>query len=151
MKPTAQGSKITSEALSGIKDIKLLGRESSYVARYEKPSRSMAAALSTIEIVSLIPKFALEAIAFGGIILLCLILMDPESLEDGAALGGILPILGLFAFAGQRLMPELQKLYQSLARIQAGGAAVNVVHYDLVNQLNEGASPSIHHERTWLK
>lgn len=133
--------KITSEALSGIKDIKLLGRESSYVARYEKPSRSMAAALSTIEIVSLIPKFALEAIAFGGIILLCLILMDPESLEDGAALGGILPILGLFAFAGQRLMPELQKLYQSLARIQAGGAAVNVVHYDLVNQLNEGPLP----------
>jgi len=42
--------RITSEALSGIKDIKLLGRESSYVARYETPSRSMAAALSTIEI-----------------------------------------------------------------------------------------------------
>ena len=67
--------------------------------------------------------------------------MDPESLNSGEALGGILPILGLFAFAGQRLMPELQKLYQSLARIQAGGAAVNVVHDDLVNQLNEGRLP----------
>jgi len=133
--------RICSEALSGIKDIKLLGRESGYVARYETPSRSMAAALSTVEIVSLIPKFALEAIAFGGIILLCLILMDPDSLQSGAALGGILPILGLFAFAGQRLMPELQKLYQSLARIQAGGASVNAVYDDLVNQLNDGRLP----------
>lgn len=133
--------RISSEALSGIKDIKLLGRESSYVARYETPSRSMAAALSTIEIVSLIPKFALEALAFGGIILLCLILMDPESLHSGAALSSILPILGLFAFAGQRLMPELQKLYQSLARIQAGSASVNVVYDDLVNQLSAGHLP----------
>ena len=131
--------RIASEALSGIKDIKLLGRESSYVDGYETPSRSMAGALSTIEIISLIPKFALEAIAFGGIIVLCLVLTDPESLASGEALGGILPILGLFAFAGQRLMPELQKLYQSLARIQAGGAAVNVVHDDLVNQLKRGS------------
>ena len=56
--------------------------------------------------------------AFGGIILLCLVLMDPQGLASGAALGGILPILGVFAFAGQRLMPELSKLYQSLANFR---------------------------------
>jgi ABC-type multidrug transport system fused ATPase/permease subunit len=38
-------------------------------------------------------------------------------------------------------MPELQKLYQSLARIQAGGASVNAVYDDLVNQLNDGRLP----------
>lgn len=130
--------RITNEALGGIKDIKLLGRESAYVSRYGTPSRDMAAAMSTIQLVSLVPKFALEAIAFGGIILLCLTLMDPQSLASEGALGDILPLLGLFAFAGQRLMPELQKLYQSLANLQAGAAAVDMVHDDLVCRAGGG-------------
>lgn len=126
--------RIANEALGGIKDIKLLGREGSYVNRYGSPSQRMARAMTQVQVVSLVPKFALEAIAFGGIIILCLILMDPEGLASGEALGGILPILGLFAFAGQRLMPELQKLYQSLAQLQAGAAAVDTVYDDLVAQ-----------------
>ena len=132
---------VTNEALGGIKDIKLLGRESAYLARYGTPSHTMAKAVATILVVSLVPKFALEAIAFGGIILLCLVLMDPESLASGATLNGLLPLLGLFAFAGQRMMPELQKLYQSLAILQAGRAAVDIVHDDLIGKAAGGHLP----------
>tara|TARA_B110000879_G_scaffold152527_1_gene197452 strand:- start:210 stop:1178 length:969 start_codon:yes stop_codon:yes gene_type:complete len=60
--------------------------------------------------------------------------MDPQNLTSGAGLESILPILGLFAFAGQRLMPELSKLYQSLAQIQAGSAAVDILYCDLMLQ-----------------
>ena len=135
--------RIANEALGGIKDIKLLGRESSYVKRYSVPSRRMAQAVARIQVVSLAPKFALEAMAFGGIIVLCLILMDPEGLASGEALGGILPILGLFAFAGQRLIPELQKLYYSLAQLQAGAAAVDIVYEDLVAQPEGDVLPCV--------
>lgn len=130
--------RITNEALGGIKDIKLLNRELAYLKRFGVPSHEMATAISTIQVISLVPKFALEAIAFGGIILLCLALMNPQSLASGEALGGILPLLGLFAFAGQRIMPELQKLYQSLANLQAGGAAVEIVYDDLIVQARNG-------------
>ena len=133
--------RITNEVLGGIKDIKLLGREGAYLARFASPSRTMAAAMSSIEVVSMVPKFALEAIGFGGIILLCLVLIDPEALASDAGLGEILPLLGLFAFAGQRLMPELQKLYHSLAQLQAGAAAVDAVHSDLINRAGGGALP----------
>jgi len=133
--------RIANEALGGIKDIKLLGREGAYAARYSAPSKAMARAMTAVEILSQVPRFALQAVALGGIILLCLALMDAESFASGAALGGILPLLGVFAFAGQRLMPELSKLYQSLAQLKAGSAAVDIVYDDLVVQAGSGRLP----------
>lgn len=123
--------KTINEALGGIKDIKLLGCEDAYLARYAVQSLSMARTLARIVLITQLPQFGLQVIAFGGIILLCLILVDADGLATGAALNSILPTIGLFAFAGQRLMPELSKLYQSLTKLQAGAAAVEVVHDDL--------------------
>lgn len=133
--------RIANEALGGIKDIKLLGRELSYSARYGRPSHRMARTVAATQVISQVPKFMLEAVAFGGIILLCLFLMNAEGLASGAVLGGILPTLGLFAVAGQRLMPELSKLYQSLAQIQASSAAVDIIHDDLVVHARSGTLP----------
>lgn len=133
--------RIANEALGGVKDIKLLGREGSYVARYAVPSQRMARTLVAVQVISQVPQFALQAVAFGGIILLCLLLMDADGLASGKALGGILPILGLFAFAGQRLMPELSKLYGSLATLQAGAAAVDAIHEDMIGRAGGGVLP----------
>ncbi|WP_198665073.1 ABC transporter ATP-binding protein [Tropicimonas sp. IMCC34011] len=133
--------RIATEALGGIKDIKLLGRESSYSARYGRPSHRMARTMATTQVISQVPKFMLDAVAFGGIILLCLFLMNAEGLASGTTLGGILPTLGLFAVAGQRLMPELSKLYQSLAHIQASSAAVDIIYDDLIVHAGSGKLP----------
>jgi ABC-type multidrug transport system fused ATPase/permease subunit len=133
-----QRFRLSNEALTGIKDIKLFGRENAYLDRYMVPSILMAQAQSKITILSSVPQFALQAITFGGIILLCLLLIDPEGISSGKTLSGILPTLGVFAFAGQRLMPELSKLYNSLALIQAGSAAVDSVYDDFV--LKKGSS-----------
>jgi ABC-type multidrug transport system fused ATPase/permease subunit len=124
--------RMANESLTGIKDIKLLGRETAYLDRYTGPSVRMAQALISVAVLSQVPQFALQAVALGGVILLCLVLIDPAGVASGAALGGLLPVLGVFAFAGQRLMPELSKLYQSLAQMQTGSAAVDAVHEDLV-------------------
>jgi ABC-type bacteriocin/lantibiotic exporter with double-glycine peptidase domain len=126
--------RVANEALGGIKDLKLLGRERDYLARFDEPSYKMARAVTIAQFISVMPKFVLEAIAFGGIILLCLILMEPQNLTSDAGLESILPILGLFAFAGQRLMPELSKLYQSLAQIQVSSATVDIIYRDLILQ-----------------
>lgn len=124
--------RVANEALTGIKDIKLLGREASYLDRYSDPSMRMAQTQVRVAVFSQVPQFAMQAIALGGVILLCVLLIDPEGVASGAAVGGLLPVLGVFAFAGQRLMPELSKLYQSIAQIQAGAAAVDAVYEDLV-------------------
>ena len=124
--------RMANEALTGIKDIKLLGREPAYQTRYARPSLRMAKTQVISNVLSSVPPLALQAVALGGIILLCLVLIDPAGIASGAALGGLLPVLGVFAFAGQKLMPELSKIYGSLAQMQAGSAAVDAVHEDLV-------------------
>lgn len=141
-KANSERSRIANEALSGIKDIKLLGREEAYAAQYAGPSYRMTRALTAIQVQSQMPQFVMQAIAFGGMILLCLIMIDRSGLSHGSAVGGMLPTIGVFAFAGQRLLPELSKLYQSLAQIQAGGAAVDVVYDDLMNKAGLGSLPN---------
>ncbi|WP_417525555.1 ABC transporter ATP-binding protein [Marinovum sp.] len=133
---------ITNEALGGIKDIKLLGCEDAYLARYARYSLRMARTLARIALITQLPQYGLQVIAFGGIILLCLVLVDADGLASGTALNGILPVLGLFAFAGQRLMPELSKLYQSLTKLQAGAAAVEIVHDDLAAWTDREEKPA---------
>ncbi|MGM0660991.1 MAG: ABC transporter ATP-binding protein [Pseudomonadota bacterium] len=135
--------RVANEALNGIKDIKLLGREGSYATRYSVPSKKMAETLVRVQLISQLPQIALQAIALSGVILLCLIMLDPQGFASGAALGGILPTLGVFAFAGQRLLPELSKLYRTLSQIQAGGAAVEAVYDDLIDKAGSGTLPRV--------
>lgn len=133
--------KIATEALGGIKTLKLLGREEDYVVRYGFEARRMARALVFVQVISHVPPLTMHAISFGGIILLCLFLIDPAGLDSGATLGGILPLLGVFAFAGQRLMPELSKLYVSLSLLQSGGASVLTIYKDLVGNTRSATLP----------
>lgn len=128
--------RLANEALGGIKDIKLLGREASYVDRYRAPAQRMARALVTVRVFGEVPQYVMQAVGFGGVILLCLLLLDPAKLASGQALGGILPLLGVLAFAGQRLLPELSRLYQGLTLLNAGAAAVDAVHRDLSGESN---------------
>ena len=133
--------RMASESLTGIKDIKLLGREAAYLDRYTGPSIRMSRALTSVAVFSQVPQFALQAVALGGVILLCLALIDSAGVAAGNALGAMLPVLGVFAFAGQRLMPELSKLYKSLAQIQTGSAAVDAVYEDLVLRKSTAVLP----------
>lgn len=127
--------RLANEALGGIKDIKLLGREATYVDRYRAPARRVASAIISVQVFGEIPQYVMQAVGFGGIILLCLFLLDPTGLVSGQALSGILPLLGIFAFAGQRLLPELSRLYRALTLLNAGGAAVAAVHRDLSGEI----------------
>lgn len=124
--------RLANEALAGIKDIKLLGREATYVDRYRVPAHHMAQSIVWVQVLGEMPQYVMQAVGFGGIILLCLILLDPHAMMSGAALGGILPLIGVFAFAGQRLLPELSRLYRGLTLLNAGGAAVDAVYRDLI-------------------
>jgi len=121
----AQGQrfKIISEGLGGIKYLKLTGREKEYIRRYNKPSFSYANCESTSQIIKILPKYALEAIIFGGMLLVTLYLIEVK--QNSAQ---ILPMLGLYAFAGYRLMPGFNQIFQGLTQIRYHSAALDLIH-----------------------
>jgi ABC-type multidrug transport system fused ATPase/permease subunit len=140
-KAAANGARFeaASEALGGIKDIKLLGREASYLERFRQPSHIMAREIALGSCISDVPRYVIEAVAFGGILLLSLVLMIRGGGADGEALKEILPILGLFAFAGYRMLPAVQALYRGVTQIGFGAAGVEALHRDLVSNRAESA------------
>ncbi len=123
--------RVTSEALGGIKALKIRGRETAYINRFRDPARRIADVQKTSGALSEIPGFVLQALAFGGIILLGLALLDPATPENGNGFNSVLPTVGLFAFAGQRLLPELQRIYIGFTQMQMGTASVAALKQDL--------------------
>lgn len=123
--------KIANEALSGIKDITLVGAERAYLQRYSMPSLAMARAQVVASVLGEMPSFVLQGFALGGSIVLGLMLLDPVALSGGSALAELLPLLGVFAFAGLRMIPELQRLYLGLTQAQFAAPAVRAIYEDM--------------------
>ena len=120
-----------SEAFGGIKDIKLLGREQSYLSRFRGASQQFAFTQASNATFSLVPKYLIEAFAFGGIIGIVVVLMISAGGLSNNALGQILPIVGLYAFSAYRLQPALQYIFQGFASLRYGQAAVDSLYNDL--------------------
>ncbi len=102
----AERHKLVAEAFQGIKTVKLTGQESTYLAYFDRISRSHAANMTRAGVVGELPRYALEIIGFGGILLIVLYLLVSRE-----GLGQALPLMALYAFAGYRLMPNMQSIY----------------------------------------
>ncbi|MEH6478065.1 MAG: ABC transporter ATP-binding protein, partial [Sneathiella sp.] len=125
--------RLANEALGGVKDIKLSCREQAYVERFMAPSLKVARAAIAAQVIGQVPQYVMQAVGFGGMIALCLVMLDPVELTSGAAVGSILPLIGVFAFGGQRLLPDMSRLYAGLTQLNAGAAAVDAIHADLTS------------------
>jgi ATP-binding cassette, subfamily B, bacterial PglK len=98
-----------SEAFGAAKEVKVGNLEEIYVNRFSQPAKKYANYNAITSIISMIPRFAIEAISFGGLLLLIL-----YSLRSGNNFITLLPILTLYAFAGYRILPAAQAVYSSL-------------------------------------
>jgi len=116
------------EAFGASKEVKVGGLEKNYIKRFSDPSITVAKTIALEALVSHLPRLALEAVAFGGMLLLLLYLM-----AQGGDITNVIPVIALYAFAGYRLMPALQHIYISLTRLRIVGPALDSVHNDLKN------------------
>lgn len=127
------------EAIGGVKEIRLLGREQAYLDRFGEPSRDVSWYLAMDMVLGQVPKFLVEAIAFGSILIMSLFLMRTDT--GGSDLGKVLPVLGLYAFAGYRILPAIQQIYRSMTQMRFGAPAVNTIYADLRNVGNLAEIP----------
>ena len=122
-----QTFRIAGEAVDGIKEVKLLGLEEAYLRQFKGSAQRLAMTNATARIISEMPRNILKAVAFGGILFFILYLLVTS---DGS-LAAVLPILGVYAFAGLRLFPALQTTLQRRHRgalLPAGAGAAAQGH-----------------------
>jgi len=115
-----------SEAFGAIKEIKLGRLESTYIQRFGSAAKILARHNASAKILGDLPRFAVEAIAFGGMIIVVLFFMSQEG-----NFADIVPIIVLYAFAGYRLMPAIQAIYTELTALRFVGPTLNGIYEDL--------------------
>tara|TARA_B100001057_G_scaffold385847_1_gene392665 strand:+ start:4218 stop:6014 length:1797 start_codon:yes stop_codon:yes gene_type:complete len=116
------------EAFGAAKEIKVGGLEKTFVERFSNASEIFARKQVYLGILSQIPRYFLEAIAFGGVILLILYMM-----MNKGSINNALPVLSLYVFAGYRLLPSLQQIYASFNKMTYVTPALNSLYNDLKN------------------
>ena len=119
--------KLMGEGFGGIKDALLLGRQQVFTDRFEQASSQFADAQGKNQVMSQVPRFVMELVAFGSVIFLILYLL---AAHDGN-LGTILPLLSVYALAGFKLLPAFQLIYSSISGIRGNLTAFEGLRYDL--------------------
>lgn len=123
----AERFRMTQEALEGVKYVKLRSLEDVYIGRFNTPARIVAQASAMVQVLRDMPRYILEIIAFGGMLIFIMFNLVGES----RGLTQMIPTLGLVAFAGMRLLPALQVVFSMLASLRSGKPIVQSIAQDL--------------------
>ena len=117
-----------SEAFGASKEIKVGGLESSYINQFDEPAKTYAQHTASSQVIRLMPRFGLEIIAFGGLIITILSMM-----MKGSNFNNILPIITLYAFAGYRIIPAIQRIYASISQLRFVSPSVDALYNEFKN------------------
>jgi ABC-type bacteriocin/lantibiotic exporter with double-glycine peptidase domain len=126
------------EAFGGIKDVKILGLERSFADRFEKPSRRFVKHQITSQLIVQMPQYALQIMTVTGVMLI----VQYQTFMAGG-IGQALPLIAVYALAGYRLMPAVQRVYQCIASLRFAKPALDLIHGDL---LEIGAADEVQSE-----
>lgn len=101
--------KILVETFGSTKYLKASNLENYFLKLFTSNVRPFYSSQASSAFISQAPKFGIEAIAFGGMLILILYLMFKFNnfLE-------VMPYIAMYAFAGYRLLPSFQQIYSSL-------------------------------------
>ena len=122
-----QRFQVLNEAFNTIKEIKLGNFEKVFSQRFSDAAKIYATREVSAQSFSNLPRYVVEALAFGVLlsVILILILRDNE-------FNTMLPLITLYALAAYRLLPALQQVYASLSQLKYAAPAIEAIQKDLV-------------------
>ena len=125
--------RLMNEGFGGIKDLLLMGRDNDFINRFNKSGKTLAYSQGTNAALAQAPRYFVELLAFGSMIILILYLIASHN----GNLGMILPILSVYAIGIIKLLPAFQQIYSSMAIIKANIPAFESIQQDLYDSLHK--------------
>ena len=130
---------VLQQSLHGIRDVKVLHRETAFAERYGRARSKLARASYLRATASDLPKTIMELVLLGFILLVFVISVVAAQPQEGT-----LSLLGVFAYAGLRIQPSIQKIIAGLNSIRYSSAPIDDVSKDLreIEQQERGPEAS---------
>lgn len=114
--------RLATEILNGIKELKILGQDKAYQERLAKHSALYARNQWMSTTLSSVPRYVIESMAFGSVILLVVYLLAThQDFKDA------LPLMALYAFTGYRLIPAFQQIFGSATTVRYNISSLEAV------------------------
>lgn len=115
------------QALGGVKEIKVLNRENTFLDKYEDSFGKFTYAQRVSEILGMVPKYCVEASCMTGLLVAILLKMyfGQKDLID------FIPQLSVFAIASVRLLPSVGRINQYFTYILYEQPSIALVYHDL--------------------
>lgn len=118
--------KALQQALYGLRDVKLLGREKAFTREYQQSRNRLARAQYLHGTAVELPRHVMETALVGFILI-----FFAFAVVTGTATEEVLSTLGLFAYAGLRLQPSLTRMVRGLNSLKYATAAIEEIHHEL--------------------
>ena len=116
------------DTFGGIKDILLLNCQAKFNQYFERAGKQLARSQTINVVLAGAPKYFIELMGFSITILTIIYLFYQYN-----DLTKSLPILGVYALAGIKLLPAFQQIYYGISTLRGGIVAFNNVKSDLFN------------------
>ena len=124
------------ETIGAIKELKILGKEPYFKNAFQEQSLKFAKSEIISQLAPLLVRYIIEAIALGGMVLIALYLIAThDNIEK------FMPLLGLYALAGYRLMPAMQQVFSGFTSLKYNLAALNKLYAEFQISLSKVAKP----------
>lgn len=111
-----------SELFGGIREVKLWNKEIHYFSLFSRASARFADMNSRSQLIALVPRYVLEILAFGGMVIVSIVLAS-----TGKNFSSFIPLLSLYAAAGYKLLPSLQQIFVNLSAIRFSTASLDAL------------------------
>ncbi len=118
-------SRAALEGFAGIKELRVLGRESTSTGSYNKVLGTLVKAQAQNLLAAALPRYVIEVIAYAGIVTVTLAFV-----LKGEGMAAV-PSLALYALAGNRLVPIFQQFFAAAITIKYHTKAVESLVRDL--------------------
>lgn len=124
------------QSLGGIKEIKVLNREESFIEHYDSYFAKYVRVLRLNRLIGIIPKYSIEMVCMTGLLsaIIFKIFFGQRSLVE------FVPQLAVFAVAAFRLLPSVGKINEHVSAVLYAFPSLELIYNDLreVEQLEAG-------------
>lgn len=136
------------QSLGGIKEIKVLNREKSFIRHYDSYFAKYVRVLRLNRLIGVVPKYIIEMVCMSGLLLAIIfkIFFGQKDLLD------FVPQLAVFAVASFRLLPSVGKINEHLSAVLYAMPSVELIYNDLreIERLTETAEAAADHtDEAW--
>ena len=115
------------QTFEGLKEVKIRGREHFFAERFGRYQAALARVRHLDATVSSASRLLIETVFICGVLVVVVLVM-----LRGSGGTDVVPLLGLYAYAGFRVIPSVNRILVALGNIRYGLGAVEPLHDDVM-------------------